>query len=472
MGSMSASGRTLDDTQTVRPNNYTATIAAMADRTRIVILGGGFGGAYLAKELTKRLSATESDVVIIDRNNYFVFYPLLVEAGCGSIEPRHCTVPIREFAPKAELLMAEITGLDVPGKRVSVQHCGSDEAHWVSYDHLIVALGSVTRILPDHICSGVKEHAFFMKTMGDAIVLRDRAIEALELANATDDPAEKKRLLHFIIVGGNVTGIEVVGELETFVREACSLYHHVSESDCSFTVYELAPEILGIVPEHLRNWAAHALEKRGISLKTGISVKEVHRDRVVQSNDEVVPCSTVIWTAGIAPNPLLKEMDGLTLNKFGGLDCNSDYSVVDCDNVWGMGDNAAVPGPNGKPMPPLAQIAIRQAPQVAHNIIATLRGGATKPGHVSVQGILVPLGRHKGIASIKGLKIHGIIAWMMWRGIYLMKTPRFGRKVRVALDWIIDLFCRRDFVQLGLMPKSRRELSHTHVEAEHGNDDH
>ncbi|MCH2135161.1 MAG: NAD(P)/FAD-dependent oxidoreductase [Phycisphaerales bacterium] len=444
----------------------------MAERTRIVILGGGFGGAYLAKALTRRLGLSEAEVIIIDRNNYFIFYPLLVEAGCGSIEPRHCTVPIREFAPKAELLMAEITGLDLDGKRVRVECCGKGAEDWVEFDHLVVALGSVTRILPEHICSGVKEHAFFMKTMGDAIVLRDRAIEALELANATDDPDEKKRLLHFVVVGGNVTGIEVVGELETFVREACALYHNVSESDCTFTVYELAPEILGIVPEHLRNWAAKALTRRGIRLKTGISVKEVHADHVVQSDDEVVPCSTVIWTAGIAPNPLLKELDGLPLNKFGGLECTGDYRAAGLDHVWGLGDNAAVPGPDGKPMPPLAQIAIRQAPQLADNIAASIQGGSLKQGHVGVQGILVPLGRHRGIASIKGIKIHGILAWMMWRGIYLMKTPRLGRRIRVALDWFIDLFCRRDFVQLGLSPKSRRELGHQKVESESAQEHH
>ena len=438
----------------------------MAERTRIVILGGGFGGAYLAKALTKRLGADEAEVVIIDRNNYFIFYPLLIEAGCGSIEPRHCTVPIREFAPKAELLMAEINGLDRQGRRVCVRACGDTADRWISWDHLVVALGSVTRILPEHICSGVVEHAFFMKTMGDAIVLRDRAIEALELANATSDPDEKKRLLHFVVVGGNVTGIEVVGELETFVREACALYHNVSEADCSFTVYELAPEILGIVPEHLRRWAANKLQRRGIKLRTGMSVKEVHADHVIESEGDMVPCSTVIWTAGIAPNPLLKELDGLPLNKFGGLDCAGDYRAAGCDDIWGMGDNAAVPGPNGKPMPPLAQIAIRQAPQLADNIVSVLRGGGTKPGHVDVQGILVPLGRHKGIASIKGIKVHGMVAWMMWRGIYLMKTPRFSRRIRVALDWFIDLFCRRDFVQLGLSPRSRRFLGHEHVEAE------
>ena len=438
----------------------------MAHRPRIVILGGGFGGAYLAKSLTKQLGRDEADVVIIDRNNYFIFYPLLVEAGCGSIEPRHCTVPIREFAPKAELLMAEIKGLDNAAKHVTVRPCGATEDVHVAWDHLVIAMGSVTRILPEHLCSGVKEHAFFMKTMADAIVLRDRAIEALELANATSNEAERRRLLHFVVVGGNVTGIEVVGELETFVKDATALYHNVSEHDCTFTVYELAPEILGIVPEHLRKWAANALQRRGIKLRTGISVKEVHADHVVESDGDTVPCSTVIWTAGIAPNPLLSSMDGLPLNTFGGLDCGGDYKAAGCEHIWGMGDNAAVPNPDGKPMPPLAQIAIRQAPQLAANIVATLRDRPTTPGHVDVQGILVPLGRHKGIASIKGVKIHGMAAWLMWRGIYLMKTPRLGRRLRVAMDWFIELFCRRDFVQLGLSEASRRDLGHTTTQSQ------
>jgi NADH dehydrogenase len=427
---------------------------------RIVILGGGFGGSYLAKELTKRRLGLDAEVVIIDRNNYFIFYPLLVEAGCGSIEPRHCTVPIREFAPKAELLMAEVSGLDTEQKKVHIQLIGDDRCRSLEYDHLVVALGSVTRIMPEDVVSGVREHAFFMKHMSDASMLRDRAVELLELANAISDAEERRRLLHFVVVGGNVTGIEVVGEMEVFVREASANYHNVSDDDITFTVFEFNKRLLAILPEHLSKWATKMLVGRGIDIRTGVGVKEVHADHVVDSDGNVVPCSTVIWTAGIAPSPVLKQLDGLPLNKFGGLQCEPDYRATGTDNIWGMGDCAAVPGLDGKPMPPLAQIAIRQAPQVAANIAAVWNGRPTTPGDVHVQGVLVPLGRHRGVADLKGIRVHGFIAWAMWRAIYLLKTPRLGRRVRVLMDWTINAFFRKDYTKMGMNPASHREMMH------------
>ncbi len=438
----------------------------MAQRKRIVVLGGGFGGAYLAKELTRRKYGLDAEVVIIDRNNYFIFYPLLIEAGCGSIEPRHCTVPIREFAPKADLLMAEITALDTKTNEVEYELIGDVERRRISYDQLVVALGSVTRILPENIVSGVKEHAFFMKHMSDAITIRDRLVELLELANAIDDLQERRRLLHIIVVGGNVTGIEVIGELEVFVREASAYYHNINDEDITFSIYDLAPRLLSILPDHLSSWATKQLRDRGIKIHTRMSIKEVHADHIIDSNDQRVPCSTVIWTAGIAPTPVLKKLEGLPLNKFGGLDCQSDYRAIGTENIWGMGDCASVPGPDGKPMPPLAQIAIRQAPQVAANLAAVKQGRPTKPGHVALQGILVPLGQHRGVASIKGIRIQGFFAWLMWRCIYLLKTPRFGRKLAVLTDWILNAFYRKDYVQLGMGFDANRGIVHREIASE------
>jgi len=428
------------------------------NRKRIVILGGGFGGSYLARELTRKRLGLDAEVVIIDRNNYFIFYPLLVEAGCGSIEPRHCVVPIREFAPKAELLMGEIQGLDPSARRVRFQLTGDDECRSIEYDHLVVALGSVTRVLPENVVSGVREHAFFMKHMSDAVAIRDRAVELLELANAIDDAEERRRLLHFVIVGGNVTGIEVVGELEVFVREASAQYHNIADEDITFSIYELNKRLLGVLPENLSRWATRCLADRRIRIHTETSVKQVHADHIVDSNGEKVACSTVIWTAGIAPSPVLKELDGLPLNKFGGLQCEADYRAVGTQDIWGLGDCASVPGRDGKPMPPLAQIAIRQAPQLAANIAAVEQGRPTKPGGVQLQGVLVPLGRHRGVAQLKGIRVHGFFAWAMWRAIYLLKTPRFGRRVSVLADWVLNAFFRKDYVQLGMHPASHRDM--------------
>ena len=428
-------------------------------RPRIVILGGGFAGGYVAKHLFDRDIHFDAEVMIVDRNNYFVFYPLLVEAGTGSLEPRHCTVPIREFANKSDLLMGEVKGIDASSNKITLKLCGDDHVRELEYDHLVVALGSVTRVLPENVCSGVTEHAFDVKYMSDAIAIRDRAIELLELANATEDEEERRRLLHFIVVGGNVTGIEVIGELEVFVRSATNMYPNIKPEECRFTVIELAPKILPILPDNLIRWASKTLTNRGIDLWTGKSVKEVHEDHVITSDDEKVPCSTVIWTAGIAPNPVLKEFKDLPLNTHGGVDCEPTYQVKGHKNIWALGDCAGVPGPDGKPMPPLAQIAIRQAKHLANNIAASQRGEPLTNGDVSVLGILVPLGRHKGVMEFKGIKIEGFFAWAMWRAVYLSKMPGFGRKLRVLLDWVINFFSRRDYVQLGMNPDASREFT-------------
>jgi len=237
------------------------------------------------------------------------------------------------------------------------------------------------------------------------------------------------------------------------------MYANIKPEDCRFTVVELSPKILSILPANLIRWATKTLESRGIDLRTGESVKEVHPDHVITSNGERVPCSTVIWTAGIAPNPILREFTDLPLNSHGGVDCENTYRVKGHDNIWALGDCASVPGPDGKPMPPLAQIAIRQAKQLAGNIAAAHRGGELMPGAVSVLGILVPLGHHKGVMEFKGVKVEGFMAWALWRAIYLSKMPGFGRKMRVAIDWMINLFMRRDYVQLGMNLNSPREIT-------------
>ncbi len=356
--------------------------------------------------------------------------------------------------------MAEISGLDVENSCVHFQLVGDDELRSIQYDHLVVALGSVTRIPPESSVSGVREHAFFMKHMSDAVEIRDRAVELLELANTIDDIDERRRLLHFVIVGGNVTGIEVVGELEVFVREASAQYHNISDEDITFSIYELHNRLLGILPERLSVWATKQLANRGIRINTGVTVQHVHADYIVDSENNTVPCSTVIWTAGIAPNPVLKELDGLPLNKFGGLQCEGDYRAVGTENIWGLGDCAAVPGPDGKPMPPLAQIAIRQAPQLARNIAAVEAGRQTTPGEVHLQGVLVPLGRHRGVADLKAICIHGFFAWVMWRAIYLIKTPKLSRRIRVLADWLLNAFFRKDYSQLGMNEASNHGMRH------------
>ena len=280
----------------------------MTDRrpTRIVILGGGYGGAYCAQALQKRLRGSAAEVLLIDRHNYFVFYPLLIEAGTGSLEPRHAVVPIRAFlGKKTEFRMAEVLGVDFDRRSVTCRMVGAAESEQFPYDHLVISLGSVTR-LPE--VPGLREHGREIKSLTDAVALRDRAITMLELANATADAARRRELLHFVVVGGNFTGVEVAGEFDVFLRHASRQYRHVREDECRITLIELSDRILQALGDDLSAFAQRHLRRRGIDIRLETTVTAVEPERVTLSDGQTLAAQTVIWCAGIEPNPLIKDL--------------------------------------------------------------------------------------------------------------------------------------------------------------------
>lgn len=418
----------------------------MASKT-IVIVGGGFGGAYTAQSLEKTMRGQDVEIVLIDHHNYFIFYPLLVEAGTGSVEPRHAVIPIRDFISDTRFIMASVNKVDVGSKTVNYKLVGDTKTQAIQYDELVIALGSVTMIPPEKFVTGVRENAMQLKSLSDAVALRDRAIQLLELANAIEDPKERKRLLTTVVIGGSFTGVEALGELEVFMRKAARLYGAVNPSDCRFVLVEMAPQLLSVMGDKLSKFTEEALLKRDIDVRLSTSVKHIADDHIILDSGERVESCTTIWCAGISPHPMNKEL-GLPLNERGYIECEADMRVKGFDNVWALGDTAFNPDPEGKPYPPLAQHAMRMGKHLGKNIAAKSRGKATKPFVFNILGSLVAMGRHQGVAKILGMKVEGFGAWMMWRMIYLMKMPRFGRRVRVALDWFIDSFTRHDVSQL------------------------
>ncbi len=416
------------------------------DRKRIVILGGGFAGAYCAQALEKTLRGLDVEVVLIDHNNYFIFYPLLVEAGTGSLEPRHAVVSIRSFLKTAVFRMATVLAVDVENQVVHYQVVGGDLEERVHYDHLVVALGTVTR-LPG--VPGLREYGFEMKSLSDAVSLRDRAIQMLEAADATADPETRRSMLHFVVVGGNFTGVEVAGEFQVFLKRAAKVYKNLQPRDCKVTLIELQDRILPALDVELAEFARGHLEGRAMDVRLRTSVTEIHPNHVVLQDGEILPTRTVIWCAGIAPNPLLKAL-GLPCDSRGYIECERDLRVQGVDSVWAIGDCAVNRGPDGSPYPATAQHAVRQGIHLAGNLARALKGVPLEPCDIISQGSLAALGCRTGVAKVFGIQLAGFPAWFLWRTVYLLKMPHWSRKIRVALDWTIDLLFAKDYVQLGV----------------------
>ena len=418
---------------------------------RIVVLGGGFAGAYCAQGLERLLRSGEAEVVLIDRNNYFLFYPLLVEAGTGSLEPRHAVVSIRAFLRRTRFVMGEVTDLDPQARRVRYRLAGAGDSLTMEYDHLVVTLGSVTHLPP---VPGLAEHGFEMKNLSDAVRLRDHAIRQLERADAEDDPEIRRRLLHFVVVGANFTGVEVVGEFDVFLARARREYSNIDARDVTLTLVELNRRILPALDEELAAYAVDRLQRRGIHLELETSIDQVEKDRATLSDGRVLPTETVIWCAGIAPPPLLRKLP-LPVDTRGYLECERDLRVKGFDHLWAIGDSASNPGPDGVPYPATAQHAVQQGKHAARNIVRTLRGRAATPCNIRSRGALAALGCRTAVAKVFGVKLSGFPAWFLWRTVYLMKMPGWSRRLRVALDWTVDIFFPRDSVQLGLTSGGR-----------------
>lgn len=414
--------------------------------TRIVVLGGGFSGAYCAQRLEKRLGRDEADVTLIDRHNYFVFHPLLIEAGTGSLEPRHAVVPIRDFLRRTKLVMAEIEGVDLAARHVRVRVADEPGPMIVPFDHLVVAVGSVTRV---PAVPGLMEHALQMKNLADAVGLRDRIIQLLERANATEPEDRQRSLLHLVVVGGNFTGVEVAGEFDMFLRRAIRRYPNLHNSVAKVTLVEQAGRILGALKPELSTFAQEHLERRGVDVRLATTVTSVAADHVILSTGERLETHTVIWAAGIAPNPLSGAL-GLPLDERGWVRCERDLRVEGMPNVWSIGDLAVNRGPDGTPYPATAQLAIKEGVACADNIVRVLRGEPTEPCNVQDQGAIAALGCRTGVAELFGIRLAGFPAWFLWRTVYLMKMPTLARKVRVAIDWTLDLIFRQEIVQLGV----------------------
>ncbi len=416
--------------------------ASTAEAKRVLILGGGFGGVYAAMRLEKLLARRDDlEVTLLSRENYFPFTPMLPEVAAGELELSAIINPLRRLLKQVKSFVGVIEAIDLEARRVTVSHAFDGHNHELPYDQLILALGSDTNFfgLP-----GVEDCCLTVRSLGDAVTIRNQLITHLEEANAECAAGERQPLLTFIVAGGGFAGVETIGGINDFVREAIRFYANLRPDHLRFILVTPDEAILPELNRKLSIYAQRKLALRGVEIITGAKVSAV-RDGVVElTNGDQIPANTLIWAAGNAPNPLIAA---LPLPKRNGRIAVNEYLEVDgWPGVWAVGDCALVPNPRTAGFyPPIAQHALREGSRAAGNVAATLYGGRKKPFRYSSVGQLAAIGRHTGVASILGFNFSGFGAWWLWRTIYLSKLPRIEKKIRVALDWTLDLYFPKDF---------------------------
>jgi NADH dehydrogenase len=430
------------------------------ERPRILVVGGGYVGLYAARRIMKKLRYGEATVTVVDPRSYMTYQPFLPEAAAGSLSPRHVVVPLRRVLPRAEVVTGRVTSVE-QDRRVAHVSPLVGEAYELPFDHLVVALGAVSRTFP---IPGLAEHGIGMKGVEEAIGLRNHVLEQLDKADSTTDEEVRRKALTFVFVGGGFAGAETVGEVEDMARYAARYYPNVRREDMRFLLVDVADKILPEVGPKLGEWGKEHLLGRGVEVYLGTSLKSCTDGRVVLSNGLVVDSHTVVWTAGVKPNPALARF-GLPLGPRGHVDTRATLQVRGADHVWSAGDNAQIPdlaAGEGAWCPPNAQHALRQAKVLGDNVIAALRGFPLREYKHANKGAVAGLGLHKGVAMIVlgklRIKLKGRLAWYMHRTYHGMAVPTWNRKIRVFADWTLALFLKREVVSLGAMEKPREEF--------------
>ncbi|MBM4404830.1 MAG: cyclic nucleotide-binding domain-containing protein [Chloroflexi bacterium] len=417
---------------------------ATSQAPRVVILGGGYGGIYAALGLQKQAKRGHIALSLISRDNYFQFQPMLAEVLSGSIEPPHVVNPIRRLCKHLDFHQAEIIGVDTKNRCVSVRYPGQTSDHTISYDHLLVAVGSGSDLT---MLPGMSEHAFAFRSIGDAFRLRNHIIGILEEAEVEENPLRKQALMTFVIAGGGYTGIEVAAEINSFVKEAAKSYRKVRPSDVKVIVLQAMDRILPELTPDLAAFSHRILEHRGIDIRLKTLLKGATAERAILADGTAILTRTLVAAIGSSTNPVVRTLSG-EHDKKGRLVTDELLRVRGLENVWAVGDCASIPDlVTGGACPPTAQYALRESRHVAKNIKAVVSGRQPKPFRFKILGVFVPLGRFTGAAQVFNLRLSGFVAWFLYRTYYLYQLPRVERKLRVLIDWNLELFFRRDIVK-------------------------
>ena len=429
-------------------------------KQQIVILGGGFGGMYCALELERALArGLNAEVVLVNKENFFLFTPMLHEVAASDLDITNIVSPVRKLLRRVKFFDGDVEWVDLAKKCVGVSHGEEHHHHDLPYDHLVIALGTVTNF---YGIPGLEKRALTMKSLGDAIFLRNKLIENLEVADFDCCAAERDPLLTVVVAGGGFSGVETIAGVNDFLHEAVHFYPNLRKDMLRLVLVHPGAVILPELGEKLGRYAQKKLAGRGVEIRVNTKVAGVTERGVKLSDGECIESFNIIWTAGTSPNP---HLDGLPCKKERGRMCVNEFlEVPDWPGVWSLGDCANVPDlTTGKTCPPTAQHALREGRVLARNIIAAMEGREKKAFRFKQLGALAAIGRRTGVAQMFGFQFSGFIAWWMWRTIYLSKLPRFEKKFRVALDWTLDLLFSKDLVQF----QTLRAKGISHKEADH-----
>jgi NADH dehydrogenase len=422
----------------------------------VLIVGGGYVGLYTALRLQRRLRAElrrgDVSVTLVSPEPVMTYQPFLPEAAAGSIEPRHVVVPLRRVLRRVSVVTGTVSSVTHASRVARVVPAGG-EVYDLAYDVLVLAPGSVARTLP---IPGLAETAVGFKTVSEAIYLRNRVLECLDVAASTRDPAVRRRALTFVFVGAGYAGVEAFAELEDMAREAVRRYYReLSWDETRWVLVEAAPRILGEIGPGMAGYTLRRLRARGMEVRLGTRLDSCVGGRVVLSDGETFEADTVVWTAGVKPHPVVASTD-LPLDERGRVVAAATLAVA--DGAWSAGDCAAVPDLTrpGEWCGPTAQHAVRQARRLADNVVLSLRGRPPRPYRHRDAGSVASLGLHQGVAQVYGVRLRGWPAWFMHRTYHVSRVPTFNRKARVVADWTLALFFRRDIVSLGALARVPR----------------
>jgi len=431
-------------------------MSSNSTKKQIVILGGGFAGVYTARCLERMLRPEEAEISLVNRENYWVYQPMLPEVISGSIGLTDVVSPIRRLCPRTHLIMREVEEIDLQNRTVTVSPGFRPRPMKIAYDYLVIALGEVTNF---YGMPGMFENAMPFRTLADAIALRNHLIHALEEADVEQDPDLRRKLLTFVVGGGGFSGVEVLAELNNFVRSVKENYLRLRDEEVRCVLVHSRDRVLQEMAEPLALFAQKILKKRGVELILNDRLVAATSEKAILKSGLEIPCKTIISTVPSAPVPVLSKLD--CSKEKGRLKVDAGLQLLGYEGqVWALGDCAAITTVSGKAVPPTAQHATREATTCAINITTAIRGGRASQFAFEGLGTLGSLGHGSAVAQILGMKISGLLAWILWRAIYLMKIPGVNTKLRISIDWFIHLLFPPDLAQTRLQQESGIKSQH------------
>jgi NADH dehydrogenase len=424
-------------------------------KTRIVIVGGGFGGVNCAKTLSRGLDPDDAEVVLFNRENHLVFSPLLTEVVGSSINPLDVVVPLRHLLPHAFCRTEEVRNIDLDGSEIEYESEDCSNGR-MSYDHLVLACGNTANL---HLVPGMADHAFPLKNVGDAFALRSHILRELERAEVCCDAQRRRWHLSFIVVGGGYTGVEVAGEINELVRSSARYFQNFTAQDITVTLIHSRGQVLPEVSSALREFAREKLKQAGVNLVLGCCAVRANAEGVTVESRRLIRGGTIVCTIGTAPVRLVECLDAE--KKWDRLVTDPDLRISGRHNAWAVGDCAFILNDlDFKPARTTGQFAEREGKQCAYNIMRVLKGYCTEPFSYRPLGELCSIGGHSAVAEIFDLRLAGFLAWFVWRGVYLFKLPSWLRRIQVGFDWALLFLFPRDLSHLRSRPTDRVSRAH------------